>query len=77
VVDDAGYPSRNSYAPDLRVYDDGAIDLPRSRTTARVRGQLNPHPAQHRLAPILRRYGPTEVRFDQSWKPGRLEAINI
>ena len=71
------YPSRNTYAPELRANDDGAIDI-----------YIGPEPPAGFEAnwirtlpgtgwfPLLRLYGPTEPWFDQSWKPGDLEPID-
>ena len=71
------YPSRNSYAPELRANDDGSIDIYFGpEPPAGFEGNWIRTLPDTGWFPLLRLYGPTEAWFDQSWKPGDLEPID-
>ena len=72
------YPSVQLLRPGApRQRRRGDRPLPRPRATGRVRGELDPHPARHRLVPhSCASTGPTEPWFDQTWTPGDLEPVD-
>jgi hypothetical protein len=71
------YPSRNSYAPELRANDDGSIDIHLGpEPPAGLEANWIRTPPDTGWFPLLRLYGPTEAWFDQSWKPGDLEPLD-
>ena len=72
------YPSRNSERDDLRVNDDGSVDIHfgPEPPDGEERNWIATVPGKGWF-PILRLYGPLEAWFDQTWRPGDIEPVPV
>jgi hypothetical protein len=70
------YPSRNSERDDLRVNDDGSVDIHfgPEPPAGEERNWIATVPGKGWF-PILRLYGPLDAWFDQTWRPGDIEPV--